>query len=148
MKAKKNIFILMFILMSFSAIAQNDRTEKKEQIKALKVAFITSELDLNSDEARKFWPLFNAFEARQFEIKIQRMNKMDNDYIDKLSEKEALALLAKMEDVDEDLYQNRKKFIASLKGVLPTLKIIKLKRSEERFNKRLLHQFREKMKKE
>ncbi len=148
MKAKKNIFILMFILMSFSAIAQNDRTEKKEQIKALKVAFITSELDLSSDEARKFWPLFNAFEARQFEIKTQKMNKMDNDYIDKLSEKEALALLAKMEDVDEDLYQNRKKFIASLKGVLPTLKIIKLKRSEERFNKRLLHQFREKMKQE
>ncbi len=148
MKTKKNIFIVLFILTNFIAIAQNDRAEKREQIKALKVAFITSELELSTDEATKFWPLFNAFEARQFEIKTQKMTKMDSDYIDKLSEKEALALLAKMENIDEDFYQNRKKFIASLKGVLPTLKIIKLKRSEERFNKRLLHQFREKIKQE
>jgi hypothetical protein len=144
----KTKLILMFIFICFSAMAQNNKDEKREQIKALKIAFITNELQLSTEEAAKFWPIFNAFETKQFEIKMQKINKNDIDNVDKLSEKEALALLAKMEDIDEDLYQNRKKFISNLKNILPTVKIIKLKRSEERFNKRLLHQFKEKARKQ
>lgn len=121
--------------------------EKKEQIKALKVAFITTELDLTADESAKFWPLFNAFEDKQQEIRKQKlkafMDKSD-DSVDKLSEKEATTLLTQMENTEEELYQLKKKFIVSLKAILPAKKILKLKKAEEEFSKKLLQQYRDK----
>lgn len=146
MKTNKLVLILLFLL-SIQAFAQPPRGEKKEQIKALKVGFITTELALTSDEASKFWPLYNAFEDKQFDLRIQKMKafkgRMDSD-LDKMSEKEASALLAQMETNEDELYQARKKFIASLRGVLPSVKIIKLKKAEDDFNRKLLQQYRDK----
>lgn len=42
------------------AIAQ----EKKEKIEALKISFITTELELTSEESEKFWPIYNEMEAK------------------------------------------------------------------------------------
>lgn len=132
-----------------NAIAQ-DRPllqKKKEQIKALKVAFITSELNLTPDEATKFWPLYNAYEDKQHEIKKQKlkgyMDRADDNSFDKLSEKEAAGLLAQMESSEEELHQARKKFVANLRGVISPLKILKLKKAEENFNRKLLQQYRD-----
>lgn len=122
--------------------------EKRDQIKALKVAYITTELNLSPDEASKFWPLFNAFEDKQQEIKKQKLKayleRTDSNSIDKLSDKEAATLLSQMESTEDELYQLKKKFVANLKGILPSTKILKLKKAEEQFSKKLLQQYRDK----
>ena len=47
----------------------------KENVEALKVAFITKNLNLNAEEAQKFWPAYNAcFE----ELKKARQEKKDD----------------------------------------------------------------------
>jgi len=148
----KNIklYTTLFLLFSFSLFAQNGRLlrEKKEQIKAMKIAFITNELDLTPEEATKFWPLFNAFEEKQQDIRRQKLkgylDRLDNDAFDNLSEKEASSMLAQMESTEDELYQAKKKFIASLKGVISPIKILKLKKAEENFNRKLLQQYRDK----
>jgi Spy/CpxP family protein refolding chaperone len=148
-----NLFIVLIALISITSFGQNRPLrehfkEKKEHIKALKVAFITTELNLTPEEAAKFWPLFNYFEDKQQEIKKQKLKayveRTDNNSIDNLSEKEAAALLTQMENIEEDLYQLKKKFISNLKGVLPSTKILKLKKAEEQFSKKLLQQYRDK----
>lgn len=122
--------------------------QKKEQIKALKVAYITTELNLTSDEAAKFWPLLNEFQDKQQEIRKQKLknflDKSKDDSIDKLTEKEATSILNQMESNEDELYLLRKKFVASLKNVLPSIKILKLKKAEEEFSKKLLKQYRDK----
>ncbi len=149
MKINK-ILSLLIVFISVNAIAQDGTfiRKKKEQIKALKVAFITNELALTSDEAAKFWPLFNAFEDKQQEIRQQKvkghLGKMDGDSFDKLSDKEASTLLNQMESSEEELYQAKKKFIASLKGIISPVKILKLRKAEENFNRKLLQQYRDK----
>jgi len=146
----KNILSLLIVLISMHSIAQDGpfARKKKEQIKALKVAFITDELNLTPDEATKFWPLFNAFEDKQQEIKKQKLkaylNRADDDSFDKLSDKDASAMLAQMESMEDELYQAKKKFVASLKGVISPVKILKLKKAEENFNRKLLQQYRDK----
>lgn len=146
MKTNKLVLIILFLL-SIHLFAQPPRGEKKEQIKALKVGFITNELALTPDEAAKFWPVYNAYEDKQFDLRHQKMKafrgRMEYD-LDKMSEKEASALLAQMEINEDELYQTRKKFIANLKGVLPSVKIIKLKKAEDDFNRKLLQQYRDK----
>lgn len=61
--------ILLFITLftgSFSvALAQEDEPnpERQQKIQALYVAYITQELNLNSAEAEKFWPLHKQFDG-------------------------------------------------------------------------------------
>ncbi len=147
MKTKK-IILLLIAFISFNAIAQDGPRKKKDQIKALKVAFITNELSLTPDEATKFWPLFNAHEDKQQEIRQQKLKgyleQMNGNTFDKLSDKEATTILNQMESSEDELYQAKKKFVANLKGVISPLKILKLKKAEENFNRKLLQQYRDK----
>ena len=61
-----------------------------------------------------------------------------------MSDKEANSLLAQMESTDEELFQLRKKLVSNLKGIISPIKIIKLRKAEEAFNKKLLQQYRDK----
>jgi uncharacterized membrane protein YgaE (UPF0421/DUF939 family) len=148
MKLKK-LFPILLLLISFSFYGQGEKMrEKKEQIKALKVAFLTTELKLTSIEAEKFWPVYNTFDDKQFELRHQKMksfkSRMNDETSDKMSEKEAIAFLNQMESTEEELFTLRKNFIATLKGIIPATKIIKLRKSEENFNRKLLQQYRDK----
>lgn len=142
---KKIQYLLVFIVCFSTNIFAQEL--KKEQIKAAKVAFITNELNLTPTEAEKFWPIFNAFEEKQHGIRKNKLkgflDRNDND-LDKISEKEAATLIADMEKNEEELYGLRKKFITSLKGIIPSVKILKLKKAEENFSRKLLRQYKEK----
>ena len=147
---KINIITTVLLLLSFSIFAQNGKVlkRKKEQVKAMKIAFITNELNLNPEEATKFWPLFNTFEDKQHEIRRQKiknyLERLNDNAFENLSEKQAVAILAQVESTEDELYQAKKKFVASLKNVISPIKILKLKKAEESFNKKLLQQYRDK----
>ena len=147
MKTNKLLLIILF-LFSIHSFSQTKDKEKREKIRSLKVGFLTTELSLTPDEAAVFWPLYNAFDNKQNEIRSKKtkslIDRMDDEAFAKMSEKEAFALLAQSESYDKDLFQNRRKFISSLKGVISPIKIIKLKKAEDNFNKKLLQQYRDK----
>lgn len=144
------ILTLILMLISVNTFAQGGRLlrEKKEQIKAMKVAYITNELSLTPEEAAKFWPVYNAFEEKQHDIRKQKLkgylDRIDDDSFDNISEKEAATLLAQLESTEEELYQAKKKLDANLKTILSPVKILKLKKAEEGFNRKLLQQYRDK----
>jgi len=144
----KNILPLLMFLISFSFYAQNDKDEKREKIKAYKVSFLTTELELTSTEAEKFWPIYNAFDDKQYELRHEKMKtylrKLDDDKINSISEKEAASLLCQIESTDKELYLLREKYMSNLKKILSAKKILKLKKSEDDFNRKLLKQYRDK----
>lgn len=146
MKINKWLPLFLF-LITLNGFAQSRLKEKKEQIRALKIAFITDELKLTTDEATKFWPLYNNFEEKQRELKQQKirsyMKRFESSEVEKMSEKEATTLLNQMENSEDEMYQLRKKFVSNLRDVLPPVKIIKLKKVEEDFNRKLLKQYRD-----
>ena len=147
MKLSKILPILV-LLTTFNFYAQGEKMKEKiEQIRTMKVAFLTTELDLTSAEAEKFWPVYNAFEDKQFELRHQKMGafikKIKDGSVNQMSEKEANTFLNQMESNDEEIFTLRKKLTASLRSILPAAKIIKLKKSEEDFNRKLLHQYRD-----
>lgn len=142
----KYLFQLLFLCFTVSALAQNGkvRREKMDQIKSMKIAYITNELSLTADEATKFWPIYDSFEAKQQNIRKQKLrgnlDLIDNVNIDKLSDKEALKILLQIENAEEDLYQNKKKLHANLQSIISPIKILKLQRAEQNFNKKILKQ--------
>ncbi len=144
----KYTFYMFVALFTISGYGQVDnKQQKREQIRSLKIAYITTELNLTPEESTKFWPLFNAFEDKQRELRKQKLNNyLDkvNSTNDKLTEKEATTLLNQIESTEDEIYQLRKKFLNSLKGILPATKILKLKKAEEEFSRKLLQQYRDK----
>ena len=145
----KNVLTFLLFLVSFSFYAQNDKADdKREKIKAYKVSFLTTELELTSTEAEKFWPIYNTYDDKQYELRHNKMKtylrKLDDDNLSSLSEKEAAALLSQIESTDKELYLLREKYTANLKKILSAKKILKLKKSEDDFNRKLLKQYRDK----
>lgn len=143
---KKHILILFFLVaFSFTNYAQN-RIDRKDKIKALKTAYITEQVGLTPSEAEKFWPLYNAFDDKQFELRHQKiksyLDRMES-YTDQISDKEAMQLLSQLEATEDELHQLRKKFNSDIRSILSAQKIIRLKKAEESFNRSLLKQLRE-----
>ena len=143
----KILFPIIFLLVTSLSFSQGFK-EKREKVKALKVAYITEQLELTTDEAQKFWPIYNAFDENQAELRHEKMRAILDRFkpgnVEKLSEKDASNSLAQMEKIEEDLFNLKKKFIKDLQGVISAKKIIKLKKAEEDFNRELLKQMREK----
>ncbi|WP_286968838.1 sensor of ECF-type sigma factor [Flavobacterium sp. UBA4854] len=145
----KNILPLLLFLTSISFFAQNGKIdEKREKIKAFKVSFLTTELELTSTEAEKFWPIYNAYDDKQYELKYLKMKtyikQLKDENLKNLSDKEAATLLSQIESTDKEIYQLRDKYMSNLKKVLPAKKILLLKKSEDDFNRKLLQQYRDK----
>jgi Skp family chaperone for outer membrane proteins len=147
----KRIFFItiLFLLATTFTFAQGHK-EKQEKIKALKVAYITEQLEFTTDEAQKFWPIYNDYQEKQFDLRHEKMRsilkKLEGDAFEKLSEKEASALLSQMQGVEETLFTLQKKYIKDLQSILSDKKIMKLKKAEGDFNRHLLKQMREKHK--
>ena len=142
MKAKQLITVL-FLLFSITFYSQES---KKEKIKTLKIAYITKDLNLTSGEAEKFWPIYNSYDEKQYNLRMVKMRKfrqeLHNKPIETLSDSEANALLNQIDTLEDESYQNRKRLMADLRKIISPAKILKLKQSEDNFNKTLLKQYR------
>lgn len=78
---KKLYFMLAFITITCLAYAQDEQPSEKKQadIEALRVAFISKELQLTPDEAQRFWPVYNQYSVELKTIRQNNPNVLDRD---------------------------------------------------------------------
>ena len=131
--------LLNFILM-LPALAQENHKEKWERIEALKVSYITQKLDLTTEEAQRFWPVYNEYQKQVSALwrkkkQVQRENK-DNP-------QEALN---KDLDYDAQILNIKKKYRKELTKVLPPDKVLALTQAEREFRERLIKELGRKKK--
>ncbi|WP_299123752.1 sensor of ECF-type sigma factor [uncultured Winogradskyella sp.] len=141
----KKIFIpILIFFISASSFAQGGE-KMKERIRAQKIAFITDKLNLTSDEAQGFWPIYNAYEETVENIKSVdlRAIKMAMRKGKDISDKQADELLQKLIKAEEEIHTAKLKLVEDLKEVISSKKIIRLKGAEDQFNKMLLERLRE-----
>lgn len=139
----KKIITLLLIFISTFTFGQNNK--KMERIKALRVAFISTKLDLTPEEAQKFWPIFNKFDDEQLELRKQNrlvMFKLKPKNATTISSIEMDKLLEESELIESNLQNNRKQFVKNLKDVISPKKILQLKQLEEDFKNKLIQQLK------
>lgn len=111
---------------------------KKEKIEALKIGFITQQLNLSAKEAQLFWPLYNELtdklEAnqnymRQF-LKTTNKSELTDKEADELINADMNAL-KKEADLHKEYYEKFKK-------VLPITKVAQLRLAEHAFRKEII----------
>ena len=59
---KQFLLIISFLGLGLGIFAQDEQPKNDGgRIEALKIAFITKKLNLSTDEAQKFWPIYNKY---------------------------------------------------------------------------------------
>ncbi|MEP6596984.1 MAG: hypothetical protein ABJA71_13610 [Ginsengibacter sp.] len=118
---KRRILIITFALGSFcfTKAQDEDAGKRGEKIQALKIAFITQKLALSSEEAQRFWPVYNQYEN---EIKSLFRENGNGDVIEN----------------DERLLNIRKKYRPEFVKVLGDVRMNKLFLAEKEFRGVLL----------
>lgn len=131
---KKGIWSFIICLtLSLSLIAQ-DHSGRYEQIEAIKVAFITSKVDLNTEEAQKFWPVYNNYQKELMTLMTRRREdrkKANIDPNDKIN-----ADLA----YESHMLELKKKYKKLYLKVIPAEKVLLLYQAERDFREHLIKQ--------
>lgn len=136
------LFLTVFFAINMVALAQpkdGPKQDKEEYIRTQKIAFISTELALTQEEAEKFWPIYNEYDAKIEEIRKERKGyhkelKTMND----LSDDKAYELTEKILDCDSREADVRKEYLAKFAEVLGKKKAAKVFYAEEKFKRELL----------
>lgn len=116
-----------------------DWVPENDQIRAQRAAYITQRLQLTSEEATYFWPLFNEYEAEKTQLK-QAFRK---ERVRPTTEAEADALIRQRFSLEEELVQIKLRFYERAKTKVPALKLVMLNQAENEFKRDLLREIRE-----
>ena len=127
---KKLLLILSGFFCLQTVIAQEDvnqSPEKKQQnIEALKVAFISKELELTPEEAQKFWPVYNQYSKEM----ISTFKAGDEDVLER----------------DEKVLNVRKRYREQFSKVLGDQRVNRMFGAETRFRQLLIKAMRNQQK--
>lgn len=130
------LILLLFCVIglgSSSALAQ----DRNENVEAAKVAYLTDKIELTSDQAQKFWPIYNEYETRRREL-MRNYRKGYRRNLEEMSEQEAKARIDEMFDTKERELALEKEYAARYQRIISTKQLIRLYRAERDFTKLLL----------
>jgi hypothetical protein len=138
---KKVVFILLMMLVvpAVKSMAQNTNLEK---LNNYKIGFFTKKLNLTSQEAEKFWPVYNEYQVQRNQIQLEKMkiNRTFNQNESSLSDKQ----LEEMGDRYVDLLVQESglavTFHKKLKTVLTPAKVIMYYQAENQYKVQLLNE--------
>lgn len=134
---KTKIYILTFFmtLLAFPLAAQNG-----QDVESVRIAFLTRRLQLTPEEAKVFWPVYDAYQAENKEIKRSlRLEKRNaRESFAEMSDKEVEEVVERMVDLKRRELDVFLKYHEQFKSVLPIKKVAKLYKAEQEFTKILL----------
>lgn len=115
--------------------------DRKERIKSLKIAFISQKLALTSEEAEKFWPIYNKYDdkimvLKEVQMKLRIQKRVGTD-------EEALKKIEEAEEKEAEVMALKKKMRSELIPVISAEKVLKLEQLEQEFHKKLLEKLKE-----
>ena len=137
----KNIVIVITIFLSvLTSLQAQDKNHHREQIKAMKVAFITQELNMSSQTAQEFWPVYNKYEMDKRAL--HKRENVDWDNIGTISDLKAEEMLKEYLAVEREEYVIKRQLFSDLKKILSAKEIVLLHKLEADFNKKMIQEYR------
>jgi hypothetical protein len=144
---------LMIFFISFPAFSQEQqerpkpdpRHERFAKIQAMKIAYITQELNLTPGEAEKFWPLYNEFEAKRNKIMNGVIKGTPHEMPDlgNMSDEEVNEMILNKFKEERAMVDLQEEYFVKYKEVLPVKKVARYYEAEKRFRSRLIQGIRD-----
>jgi len=135
---------VLFISWGFSS-AQPSPQEQKDEIDAQRVAFITKELDLSTQEAQVFWPVYNKYRKELEALRKSRATELMAAKVnfDNYSDEEMSKIIDNEFGYRQKELDLMKKYNEEFKKLLPLKKVAKLYRAEQYFKINLIKNIRQ-----
>ena len=133
-------FTICLFLSVLSVSAQERHGPSKEQIaqiETIKIAFITDRLDLTTNEAKGFWPIYNKYQAEVNSLWDQKRSNWNANN----KTNPAVALTTDLA-LDRKLLDTKVKYLKQFQNVVPAQKVLALYRAEPEFREYLMKQLR------
>lgn len=116
----------------------------EDKIKALKIAYLTSKLNLTTDEAQAFWPIYNAYQDAKFEVHKAQMtlSRKLKDQLDALTDTELNKLLDEYIALEQKEASLKVEYLQKFRKILPVRKVALLQKAEHDFKAEVLRQLK------
>ncbi len=138
----KITFFLVLMAASSMAFAQrNGQPVDPERVQAARIAYITTRISLRTDQAEKFWPLFNSFTESR-DASMRTMGDLGRG-VESMSEEEAKSRIQQKLQIQQKLVQDEKIFVAEAAKVLSYKQLLLLQNIAKDFNRHLYERGRE-----
>ena len=136
------------MLTSMVAVAQPERRpgdfeEKRKKIEAIKVAFITEQIDLTIEESQSFWPVYNQMSDKEHDLrKAQRDAFGGLKDFENASDKEVEKAIMELANLSVDIEELRQSYLPKFIDIIGAKKTAKLMKAEKEFGKRLMERMK------
>ena len=134
---RKAIVIAILSIFAFNVSAQETPvldSVMEANFRAEKKALIKQAMNLNEEEAKEFWPLYEEYNEKML-TENKKMLAVINDNaenIDHLTDDQAEDIWKEKLDHDYDVYKLQKKYFKKMLRVLPAVKVVKYFQAENK----------------
>ncbi len=141
-EAMKKIIVLLMIMSVFPVITSSAQNQNFEKLNNYKIGFFTKKLNLTSEEAEKFWPVYNDYQAQRNQVQLEKMklNRNFNQNGSTLSDNQLEEMGDKYVDCLVQESNLAVTFHKKLKELLPPAKIILYYQAENQYKVQLLNE--------
>lgn len=150
---KKLFLINILLFFTFTILVAQERrgfsSDMFEKIKAEKISYFTSKLDLTPEEAQAFWPVYNEYEKKKFAIQrqIHEFERMPDEKFASLTDNETEKLTEKYIHSFEEQASLLKEYNKQFQKILPRKKVLLMYRTENEFRSHLIREYKRGQKK-
>ncbi len=145
--AQKLVWALLPLLFASTAFSQGpgDDKDRDDKIEALKVGFITKELNLTTSEAEKFWPVYNEMDAKMKELRqsCRKINQDLKDSEEKITNDDAKKKLNTLFENDQKELDLKKEYSEKFIKIIGEKRTLKLLSLEHEFRRVLLERLKD-----
>jgi hypothetical protein len=116
--------------------------EKVEKVQAAKVAYITSKLNLSTEQSQNFWPVFNEYESARRKIRFQVKGLQREGKHGQLNEEQMKASVRKRFALRQEELDLEKQYAEKFMKILSAAQVAELYESEKEFTRLLLNRWK------
>jgi hypothetical protein len=141
----KRAVLILIVLVVFPLIQVNAQNPNLDKLNAYKIAFFTRRMNLTSQEAEKFWPVYNEFQDKRNAIQTERqaLNRNFNQNELNMTEKELIEAGDKHVALQVQEAALAQEYHKKFKEILAPAKIIRLYQAENQYRLQLLNELKD-----
>lgn len=136
----KKILLIIAICACTNLFGQ--RAEALKKIEAARIALITERLDLTSDEAEKFWPIYNELHGKKRKIR-RELHQLRKGFDPDTASEEANEKMIQMDaEMKEQQLKLNQEYESKILKVISARQFNKLRQAEHDFKELVLKKIR------
>jgi len=139
---KRYITAMIVLVMSASLLAQEGREERRAELEAKRIAYITEQAEITAKEAETFWPKMNELQEKKRALRDEAKRKERPD-LESMTESEVEEILRNRQQKKVQAEQLELDYLDDFIDILGAKKLAAVHKAEKEFRRTILKEMRD-----